>query len=286
MSGGLPTHALLRRPSRYFVKRTRGCRDEGSLEREISRWRKVKTLLASLASHGSQQEISKMAQVRISPPIRSILRNSKGSPSSIPASSGQLIAFYREQLKQSVLNEMLTLLVKKQCIIVVSEGEVGFFSRVFLVPKKSGGFRLVIDFSALNKWLAPVTFTMDTLKVVKEDGSGGDVGDFSGSQRCLSQHSNSSTVSEIPVLPSRRTQFRYLVLPFGLMSVPWAFTEVVKQIKKWTVQLDIILFKYLDDWLNVHESARQCGYLTQVLIRLCTRLGLLVNETKSCQRNP
>ena len=79
-----------------------------------------------------------------------------------------LIASYRDQSKQSILNEMLTLLLQKQCVTVMSEGEVGFFSRVFLVPKKSGGFRLVIDLSALNEWLSPVTFTMDTLKVVKD----------------------------------------------------------------------------------------------------------------------
>ena len=117
-----------------------------------------------------------------------------------------LIACYRDQSKQSVLNEMLTLLVQKQCVTVMSEGEVGFFSRVFLVPKKSGGFRLVIDLSALNEWLAPVTFTMDTLKVVKETVFGGNVGDVSGYQRCLSPHPDSSTVSEIPVFSSRRPQ--------------------------------------------------------------------------------
>ena len=114
VSGGLPTHALFRHPSRYFVKRTKECRDKGTLEREFTRWREVTTLLVILASHGSQQEGSKMAQVRISPPIRSILHDSKGSPFSIPAS-----------LKQSVLSEMLTLLVQKQFITVMSEGEVG-----------------------------------------------------------------------------------------------------------------------------------------------------------------
>ena len=89
VSGGLPKHAPFRHPSRHVVKRTRGCRDEGTLERKFTRWRKIKTLLASLASHGRQQESSKMAQIRISPPIRSIVCCSKGSPSSIPASSGQ-----------------------------------------------------------------------------------------------------------------------------------------------------------------------------------------------------
>ena len=222
-----------------------------------------------------------MAQVRISPPFRSILSSSKGSPPAIPASSGQLIACYRDQLKQSVLSEMLTLLVQKQCITVISEGDVGFLSRVFLVPKKGGGFCLVIDFSALNEWLAPVTFTMGTLKAVTETVQEG---------MWATSLDLSDAYHHIPIHPQFQKylcfqvgdlKFRYLVLPFGLMSAPWAFTEVAKRVKKWTVQFDIILFQYLDDWLNVHGSAHQCEYLTQVLIRLCTLLGLLVNKTKS-----
>ena len=34
------------------LKKTRGCRDEGTLERKFTRWREIKTLLASLVSHG------------------------------------------------------------------------------------------------------------------------------------------------------------------------------------------------------------------------------------------
>ena len=117
-----------------------------------------------------------------------------------------LIASYQDQFKQSVLNEMLTLLVQKQYVTVMSEGEVGFFSRVFLVPKKSGGFRLVIDLSALNEWLAPVTFTMDTLKVVNEtvqEGMWATSLDLSDAYHHIP---DSSTVSEIPVFSSRRPQ--------------------------------------------------------------------------------
>ena len=130
-----------------------------------------------------------------------------------------LIACYRDQLKQSVLSEMLTLLILKQCITVMSEGEVGFFSRVFLVPKKSGGFRLVIDFSALNEWLAPVTFTMDTLKVVKETVQEGMWATFLDL---------SDAYHYIPIHPQYQKylcfqvgdlKFRYLVLPFGLCRI-------------------------------------------------------------------
>ena len=163
--------------------------------------------MASLASHGSQQESSNF-------PIRfdQSYVAQKGLPPLSLHPPDSLIAYNRDRLKQSVLNEMLTLLVQKQCVTVMSDGEVGFFSRVFLVPKKSGGFRLVIDLSTLNEWLAPVTFTMDTLKVVKETVQEG---------MWATSLDLSDAYHHIPIHPQyqkylcfqvRNLKFRYLVL--------------------------------------------------------------------------
>ena len=44
--------------------------------------------------------------------------------------------------------------------------------------------------------------------------------------------------------------YMYIVIPFGLMSAPWAFTEVIKQLKRWTAPRLFVLFQYLDGWLK------------------------------------
>ena len=62
---------------------------------------------------------------------------------------------------------MVELLIQKLCNRATSHDECGFLSKVFLVPKRSGGYRLVIDLSKLNEFLTPVTFQMDTLVKVK-----------------------------------------------------------------------------------------------------------------------
>ena len=54
------------------------------------------------------------------------------------------------------MDEMLQTLLDKKCVRLMEPGEEGFFSRAFLVPKKSGGFHLVIDLSQLNTYLADV----------------------------------------------------------------------------------------------------------------------------------
>ena len=58
---------------------------------------------------------------------------------------------------------MVSSLVEKQSIREMGQEERGFFSRAFLVPKRNGGYRLVIDLSELNNYLSDVTFQMDTL---------------------------------------------------------------------------------------------------------------------------
>ena len=76
-------------------------------------------------------------------------------------------------------------------------------------------------------------------------------------------------------------RYMYLVLPFGHMTAPWAFTQVVKQIKIWPSSHHLILFQYLDDWLNLFRSRGRARVWTLRLVRPCEQLGLLVNQEKS-----
>ena len=117
-----------------------------------------------------------------------------------------LIASYRDQSKRSVLNEMLTLLVQKQCVTVMSEREVGFFFQG--IPSSEEERRLPLSDRSLRaqRVVGSSDFHDGHAQSRKGDGSGGNVGDVSGSQRCLSPHPDSSTVSEIPVFSSRRPQ--------------------------------------------------------------------------------
>ena len=78
-----------------------------------------------------------------------------------------------------------------------------------------------------------------------------------------------------------KDRYKYLVLPFGLMPGPWLFTEVVKQMKRWAAANCLVLFQYLDDWLNLHMSREILHSTTLALVALCERLGLLVNMKKS-----
>ena len=188
---------------------------------------------------------------------------------------------YQDQARCQALQSMINDLLEKNCVRRMEEGETGFFSRVFLVPKKSGGFRLVIDLSSLNEYLAPVTFEMDTLKKVKE---------FVTSAMWATSIDLSEAYHHIPMHKSSqiylcfqigKDRFMFLVLPFGLSSAPWVFTQVAKQLKVWTAQRQRMMFQYLDDWLNMFLSKRKASRGTLELVHQCKALGWLINEKKS-----
>ena len=92
----------------------------------------------------------------------------QGLPTLSVRAPQNLIAHYSNQQKQDALLEAVRQLQVKHCVEEMAPDERGYFSRVFLVPKKSGGWRLVIDLSTLNLSLAKVTYVMDTLAKIKE----------------------------------------------------------------------------------------------------------------------
>ena len=264
-------------PSRYLRKRLKRVSRRQPLRaaRELARWRQTQVLLAALVRDGSQPQGSTVASPRLSSSLSLPTSASNIASSTVP---GYILC---KSVKKQALGEMLGDLVAKNCIREMLPKEEGFFSRVFLVPKRSGNFRLVIDLSELNRLLAPVTFQMDTLAKVKQAAMPGMWAtslDLKDAYHHIPIHERSQQFLCFQV-GNRR--FRYLVLPFGLMSAPWVFTEVMKQIKRWSVALRMLLFQYIDDWLHLHFSQTRSRLSTSALLELCLKLGLLVNIAKS-----
>ena len=75
------------------------------------------------------------------------LIESSGLPRLTRSAHPSLVTTYKDPDKQLALQNLVNDLVTKRCIVEMNRDETGYFSRVFLVPKKSGGFRLVIDLS-------------------------------------------------------------------------------------------------------------------------------------------
>ena len=81
--------------------------------------------------------------------------------SSLPIRMSQSSSpFLREEIKN--------LLNKRAVERVKIPGTPGFYSRIFLVPKKNGKLRLIIDLFLLNRYIKKQAFKMETVKSVRQ----------------------------------------------------------------------------------------------------------------------
>ena len=157
----------------------------------------------------------------------------------------------------------------------------GFYSRLFLVPKKTGDMRPVIDLSDLNKFVECPTFKMDTAELVRMDLQPG---------MWVTSIDLKDAYFHIPINKSHWKYLRFRVLgkvyyfialPFGLSTAPRLFTKIAKQVKKMALKRGIYIHQYIDDWLNRALSKLECSQNTQVLIELIEELGWIINYPKS-----
>ena len=114
---------------------------------------------------------------------------------------------------------------------------------VFLIAKKTGGFRLILDMSKLNDFLVVKSFSIDTVQVIRgavEPGIWGVSIDIPVAERHT--HFLAFEVGS--------QKYRYVVFLFGLSPIPQVFTAALSSLKLYArKQWHAPVFQYIDDWL-------------------------------------
>ncbi len=159
--------------------------------------------------------------------------------------------------------------------------ESGFYSRYFLIPKKDGGLRPILDLRRLNHALMRRPFRMITLKQILSQIRTGD---------WFCSLDLKDAYIHIQIAPHHRrflrfafegVAYQYTVLPFGLSLAPRTFTKCMDAALSPLRQMGIRILNYLDDWLILAQSEVELlSYRTLILSHL-ERLGLRVNFAKS-----
>ena len=128
---------------------------------------------------------------------------------------------------------------------------LGFYSRLFLVPKPHQRWRPVIDLSRLNTFLHVEKFKMETPESQDLPDSRG-MGIVDRPIGRLPSHPHPPKLKEIPkVLPQ---VFQFTSLPFGLATAPQVFTMIVKEVKLMALSRGLRIHQYLEDWLIRSQS--------------------------------
>ncbi len=127
-----------------------------------------------------------------------------------------------------VLEQEVISLLRKEAIEVVPplDRESWFYSRYFIVPKKDGGLRPILDLRLLNHSVMRLKFKMLTVKQVVSQIK---------SEDWFVTIDLKEAYFHVSILPSHRKflrfafrgkAYQYRVLPFGLVSITPNFNEV------------------------------------------------------------
>ncbi len=199
-----------------------------------------------------------------------------------PRFSGVVSTSVQGENARVLRSEVMTLL-EKGAIEMVSPAlsESGFYSRYFLVPKKDGGLRPILDLRRLNHALMRRPFRMITLKQIL-------------SQICTEDWFCSLDLKDayfhIQIAPHHRrflrfafegVAYQYTVLPFGLSLAPRTFTKCMDAALSPLRQMGIRILNYLDDWLILAQSEVELLSHRTLILSHLERLGLRVNFAKS-----
>ena len=157
----------------------------------------------------------------------------------------------------------------------------GFYSRLFVVWKTSGSWRPVIDLSHLNRFVDVSPFQMETIQSVLLSVRQGD---------WMASIDLKEAYLQVPVHPASRHFLRFVfrdqvyqfkALCFGLSTAPQVFTRVMAPVSAMLHSMGIRMRRYIDDWLVQSSSQESLLRDLQTVLRLCHKLGIVVNPQKS-----
>ena len=183
-----------------------------------------------------------------------------------------------EQLR--LVKEEVADLIQKGAIEEINPSE-GFYSNLFLVPKKDGGQRPVINLKALNQFVQKQHFKMEGIHNLKDLLKPGD---------WLAKVDLKDAFFTIPIHHHHRKYLRFMFqqrayqftcLPFGLCSAPWVFTKVLKPALALLRQEGVRLIAYIDDILVLAESKEMVVNHLTGIVYLLENLGFIINQKKS-----
>ena len=135
----------------------------------------------------------------------------------------------RDPARAQALSQELSTLLAKGAIEPVDHLLMpgGFYSTYFLVPKRDGGFRPILDLRGLNKFLKVLPFHMLTTAEVRRVILQGEWFTLVDLQ---------DAYFHVPIVPHHRQflrfayqghHYQFRVLPFGLSLSPRVFTRCV-----------------------------------------------------------
>ena len=189
---------------------------------------------------------------------------------------------YSAEQTRLISEEVIELLQKGAIEEVVPVEQTGFYySNLFLVPKKDGGQRPVINLKALNNFVNKEHFKMEGIHTMKDLLRKGD---------WMAKIDLKDAFFSIPIHHNHKKSLRFMFqgktyqfncLPFGLSSASWMFTKTLKPALAILRERGVRLIAYIDHLLLLAESKDLILDQVTGMRYLLECLGFIVNIKKS-----
>ena len=240
----------------------------GNLSRHLSAWRLLTSNSWVLRAVESGIRLSWVAE---RPPLTSAPPSAR--PPACPVA------------RQALDTEVDALLTKGAIEPVADATSPGFYGRLFVVPKASGGWRPVLDLSALNRFVDCPHFLMESVASIRAAIRPGDFAvsvDLRDAYFHVLVHQRFRKWMRFVW---RGQAFQFRALPFGLSTAPLIFTKIVRELLASLRSEGIRVHAYLDDWLLLAASSQTCSLHARVLVDRSMELGFIPNWDK-CDLSP
>lgn len=180
-----------------------------------------------------------------------------------------------------LIDNEIQILLSKSAIQISNHEKDEFISNIFLVQKKNGKYRPVINLKGLNQYVKYFHFKQENLQSVLLNISKNDY--FTSIDLCDAYFSISMNKKCRKYLKFvwKDQIYEFTCLCFGLASAPRIFTKLMKVVFSHIRNQGVGSFFYIDDSL-LHSPYENICYENTVMLRnLLHSLGFLVNKEKS-----
>ena len=192
------------------------------------------------------------------------------------------VSLPKDSRKREALLEEVDAMLRKDALVELQElDEAGFYSHLFVVAKRSGGLRPVIDLKLLNLFIVCPHFKMETALSIRAQLQVGEWTislDLSDAYLHMLVHPKFQRYLRFHI---RGKSYQFRAMCFGLCTAPFLFTRVMKAVAAHLRAKSIRVHLYLDDWLVRADSREALLRDAQYVLNVVTRLGLIINVKKS-----
>ena len=183
--------------------------------------------------------------------------------------------------EEQIIEAEIQKLLEMKVLIEVDHCSDEYLSPIFVVPKKDGEYRMILNLKQFNENIDYHHFKMDTfesaIKLIKPDC-------YMASIDLRHAYYSIYIANEDQVklrFGFKGKIFQYTCLANGISCAPRLFTKLLKPVYATLRQLGHSNSGFIDDSLLVSDSFKECEENISDTVHLMIKLGFIIHKTKS-----